>query len=215
MPISRRTWLFGGFSLTAAGLTALSLPGGGPRTFLGGAAPPQNLAPAGTLFSSHEQRAELSWLVDTMREVGANPFAYCRQELFDRLYAETIGKCDRPLDARGFFLSAAPLFAALNDGHVGLNLGFAFQQWGHGGGKMFPLLVTFDGDEMYVDTQTDEGLTSGTQIESIDGVLAAEIIKSLVALQGGQTQPLRSALAPALICRYFTTRAMVSEPRLR
>jgi hypothetical protein len=206
MPISRKTWLLGGLSVTAAGLTILSLPGGGPPTFFGGTPPARDFAPVGTSFSVHDLRAELTWLVDTMREVGANPFANCPPARFDRLYDETTAKLDRPLDARGFFLTAAPLFAALNDGHVSLNLGYAFEQWGNSGGRMFPLLLTFDGDHMYVDTPTDEALTRGTQIESIDGVLAAELVKSLVALQGAQTPLLRGALAPALIRQFYYAR---------
>jgi hypothetical protein len=203
MPISRKTWLFGGFGLATAGLSAVSLPGGGPRTFFGGMLPPQNFAPAGTLFPPNESRAELAWLAATMREVGANPFATCPQATFERRYAETIGKLDRPLDARQFFLTAAPLFATLNDGHVSLSLGYAFEQWGNSGGKMFPLILTAAGDQLYVDTPTDKVLTRGTQIESVDGVSAAAIIESLRALQGAQTPLLRNALAPGLIRQFY------------
>jgi hypothetical protein len=190
----------------AAGLTVVSLPGGGPRTFFGGTAPAHEFAPAGAVFSPRELRAELTGLVDTMREVGANPFANCPQAVFERLYAQTLATLNRPLDARGFFLAAAPLFAALNDGHVALGLGYAFEQWGNAGGKMFPLLLTFAGDELYIDTPTDETLTKGTQIESIDGVAARAIVEDVVALQGGQTALLRRAFAPSLMRQFYYAR---------
>lgn len=206
MPISRKAWLVGGLSLTAAGVTALSLPGGGPRTFFGGTPPPHDFAPAGTLFSPQQLRAELTWLVDTMREVGANPFAYCPQPEFDRLYAETLAKLDRPLNARRFFLEAAPLFARLNDGHVSLNIGYAFERWGYRGGTMFPLLVAFDDRGIRVETPTGEKLPKGTEIVSVDGVPASEIIEGVLALQGGQTPLLRRAFAPSLIRQYYYAR---------
>lgn len=206
MSISEKIWLLGGISSIAAGLAALSLAGGGPRTFFGGVAPSRNFAPAGTLFSPNELRAELKWLVDTMREVGANPFAYCPQSRFDQLYKQALASFDRSLKAQGFFLKAAPLFAALNDAHVSLNIGYAFEQWADGGGKVIPLLLAFDDDKAFVDTPTDPVLAKGTQIESIDGIPASEIIGGLIALQGAQTPLLRSALAPALIRQFYYAR---------
>jgi Peptidase family S41 len=206
MPVSRKAWLLGGLGVTATGVTLLSLPGGGLRTFFGGISPPNHFAPLGTTFSPQQLRAELTWLVDTMREVGANPFAYCPEATFNRRYAKTLATLDRPLDARGFFLKAAPLFAELDDGHVSLSLGYAFEHWENGGGNMFPLLLAFHNDEMYVDTPTDETLTKGTLVESIDGVAAAEIVQDVLALQGAQTPLLRLALAPSLMSQFYYAR---------
>ncbi|HKU80893.1 MAG TPA: S41 family peptidase [Candidatus Tumulicola sp.] len=206
MPISRLVWLTGSLGFTAVGLTALSLPGGGPRSFFGGQPPQRDFAPPNTLFSPNELRTELAWLVDTMREVGANPFAYCAPQTFESRYAQTVADLSRPLDARGFFLRISPLFAALNDGHVSINLGHTFETWADGGGKAFPLLLTFDGDEMYVETPTDETLEKGARIESVDGVPGQEIIKSLTALQGAQTPLLRTAMAPALMRQFYYAR---------
>ncbi|HZY99617.1 MAG TPA: hypothetical protein VFE36_08595 [Candidatus Baltobacteraceae bacterium] len=69
MRISRRA-LLGSAGALVAGAAALSLPGGGPRTFFGGVPPRYDFALPGTMFSPAELRAELTWLVATLREVG-------------------------------------------------------------------------------------------------------------------------------------------------
>ncbi|MEO6913740.1 MAG: hypothetical protein ABI182_06965, partial [Candidatus Baltobacteraceae bacterium] len=73
MQISRRSLFLGTAGLGVLGAGAVSLPGGGPRTFFGGVPLRHDFSPPGTRFSPEQLRSELTWLVNTMREVGARP----------------------------------------------------------------------------------------------------------------------------------------------
>jgi C-terminal processing protease CtpA/Prc len=203
MPISRRAWLFGAAGSVVLGAGALSIPGGGPRSLFGGTPPVHDSSPPGTIYSPEQLRAELTWLVDTMREVGANPFAATSEAAFDAAYQRTLTAFAQPLDARGFFLAAAPLFAALNDGHVSLNIGREFELWRARGGRAFPLQPKFTGDGIFIDVQTHEALPPGTKIESIDGVDAALLVPKVAALRGAQTPTLRLAFSSGSMRQYY------------
>ncbi|HEY1977859.1 MAG TPA: S41 family peptidase [Candidatus Baltobacteraceae bacterium] len=193
MRISRRA-LLGSAGALVAGASALSLPGGGPRTFFGGTPPPHDFAPLGTMFSVAELRAELTWLVDTMREVGAKPFAFADETAFERAYRDRLGRFDRPANAREFFLIAAPLFAGMNDGHVSILLGHEYNEWRDRKGRAFGLLARLREHGLFVETETQSGFPPGTRIDAIDGTPSNALIEALVSLQGAQTLGIRRAL---------------------
>lgn len=176
------------------GAAALSLPGGGPQTFFGGTPPQHDFAPPGTTFSAAELRAELTWLVDTMREVGAKPFAFTDEVAFERAYRDRLGRFDRPANAREFFLAAAPLFATMNDGHVSILLGHEYDAWRDAKGRAFPLLLRLREHGLFVDIETESDLPAGTRIDAIEGAPSEELVEELVSLQGAQTLGIRRAL---------------------
>jgi hypothetical protein len=178
MPISRR---------------ALSLPGGGPR-----AAP-------GTVFDPPELRAELAWLVETLREVSAKPFAFSDERDFEARYQRLVSNVSAPSTAGTFFLDVAPLFASLNDGHVSIDLGNDYTQWRANGGRAFPLVLDLTEYGLFVTVQTHDSLPVGSKIEAIDGIGAGTLIQRIVQLQGAQTAQVRRALIAGRAGDYFRT----------
>ena len=176
------------------GAAALSLPGGGLQTFFGGTPPVHDFAPLGTVFSAAELQAELTWLVETMRDVGAKPFAFADEAAFERAYRDRLARFDRPANAREFFLAVAPLFATMNDGHVSILLGHEYDTWRDVEGRAFPLLVRLLEHGVFVDVETESGLPVGTRIDAIGATSSDELIESLVSLQGAQTLGIRRAL---------------------
>ncbi len=202
MGISRRTWLFGSSGLFVAGALGLSLPGGGPRTYFGGIPAATDVAAPGTMFSPAEQRAELTWLVDTLREVGARPFAYASEAVFDKRYRATLDSLRDPIDARAAYLRFAPLIASLNDGHAWLLLGNVFSLYMDRGGAIFPLVLTSNEHGLFVSAQTDERLPRGSKVVAIEGVSGDDVLDRLIALTGGQHPSLRRAFAANRIASY-------------
>jgi C-terminal processing protease CtpA/Prc len=195
MPISRLAWLLGTAGAAALGAIALSLPGGGPQAYLGGVAPETNFAPFGATFTQDELRAELGWLVATMREVGARPFAFSSEGGFEAAYAQTLARLDKPSSAGVFYLEAARLFSNLNDGHASILLGREFDLFREDrAGRSFPLSLKFGEYGIFVDQPTVDAFPSGTKIVAIDGVLAETFTRQISDLQGAQTKPVRLAL---------------------
>jgi hypothetical protein len=203
VPISRKAWLVGGTGALIAGAGILSLPGGGPRTFLGGAVPPYRVARPGTNLSPAELHAELDWLVSTLREVGAQPFAYTSEAAFDNACGVAHERLDSPTDVLGFYRVVGPLFASLNDGHAGVDVQPAFNRYREGGGLAFPLLLDLHEDRMFVWRQTLADFPEGTEILAIDGVEASEVAREIVDFVGGQQRDLRYAFAGSRVQDIF------------
>jgi hypothetical protein len=195
MRISRRSLLLGAGGAVVASAGLVSLPGGGPRTYWGGIPPAYDFGAFGAAYAPQELRAELSWLVDTMREVGAKPFAFSDELAFDAAYRERLARFDRPATACEFYLAAAGLFAGLNDGHVSIGLGRTYDVWrDERGGRAFPVLANLSEHGLFVDVETDPSMPRGSKIESVDGTPASVLIDRLVALQGAQTPAIRRSL---------------------
>lgn len=206
MTISRRAWFAGAAGAVAAGGMALSIPGGGPRTYFGGETPTTHFAPPGTVFSIEELRAELDWLVKTMREVGAKPLAYTNERAFGENYRRALASLDRPRDARGFFLVAAALFASLRDGHVSIQIGRDYETWRERGGRAFPLVLRFTEFGAYVDVRTQRALPVGTRIDAIDDVRSVDVIAAVSRLQGAQTPLLRLLFSAGQLRQFYYAR---------
>jgi Peptidase family S41 len=193
--ISRRTWLLGAAGAAALGAGALSIPGGGPSAFFAGTPARTDIAPYGTRFSPSELRGELSWLVQTLREVGVKPFAYCDEAAFDAAYAAASAALNAPMDAVGFYRIAGPLFASLNDGHAGVSIAATFDEYRTRGGLAFPLLLEFREDGAYVAEPTDPSFPRGSKILGVDGIPADMLASSIVRFVGGQCAALRYGFA--------------------
>lgn len=203
---SRRAWLLGsaaGIGVLGAG--AVSLPGGGPQTFFGGVPPRHELAPLGTRFQPELLRTELTWLVDSMREVGARPFAYCPEPVFQTAYRSTLKAFDKPLDAAEFYLPAARLFASLNDGHCALSL-YDFLTTQNRDARILPVVARFGENRVWVGGAVDARLIRGAEIVGIDGISSTELQKNAIALTSGQHRSLRLAFAGSRLPYYLFSR---------
>jgi Peptidase family S41 len=204
MPISRRGWLLGSAGALILGAGGLSFTGGGPRSYFGGVTPKyDHLAPLGTIFTPDQLRTELAFLVSSLRELGARPFAYTTEAAFDARYRDAMLALGRPMNARGFFLVAAPLFASLNDGHVNVEVGYDYEAWRAKKGKAFPLLLKFTPHGAFVETQTHPALPPGTRIDEIDGVSGSTFMANVCTVRGAQTPLLRLMFAAEWIRQYL------------
>jgi Peptidase family S41 len=203
MPLSRRAWTIGGAGALAAGAGILSLPGGGPRTFLGGTVPQSSVVAPGTTLTPNELHAELDWLVATLREVGAEPFAYTSEPAFDAACSVAREKLDAPMDVLGFYRIVGPLFASLRDGHAGVDVQPAFNCYRESGGLAFPLLLDLCENRMFVRLQTLDGFPKGTEILAVDGVASSQVTGEIVKFVGAQRRDLRYAFASGRVQDVF------------
>ena len=203
---SRRTFLYGSLGVVAAGSLAVSLPGGGPQTFFGGIPPQVDFAPPGAQLAPEVLRGELDWLVETLREVAARPFLYTDRAAFDERHARTRADIREPMDASRFYLAIAPLFASLNDGHASIAPGRTLDNYIDRGGVLFPLVPSFDGDRVFVGASADARIPRGSEVLSIEGVNAREIVRDMLAVTGGQTMSLRRAFAAGHALEYLYAR---------
>jgi Peptidase family S41 len=212
--LSRRAWIGGLGGTAIVGAAALSIPGGGPKTYLGGTPPKYDFAPFDSLYSPDEMRAELDWLVATMYEVGAKPFAFSDEASFRRTHEILAASLLEPAHAGRFFLAAARLFASLNDGHVSLELGRDYETWRYERNSSgFPLLLRLTPFGLFVDVQSHEQLPVGTRVSAIDDIPSSTLITEIVALQGGQSLLERTALMGAY-ATYFLSQWFYASNRL-
>ncbi len=203
---SRRTFLYSSLGAVAAGTLATSLPGGGPQTFFGGRPPRTEFAPIGARIAPELLRGELDWLVATLNEVAARPYLYTDRAAFEALHARIRAEIHEPMDALRFYLAAAPLFAALNDGHASLSTGRAFDHHIERGGTIVPFALQFDADRLFVAASAVARVPRGSEVVEIEGVRAPDLMRGMLAVTGGQTLSLRRTFAASRAIEYVYAR---------
>lgn len=203
MRISRRALLLGTAGCAAVGAGLLSIPGGGPRTFFGGVAPSYDLPPAGQEISPKDMRAELDWLVSTLREVGVTPFAYTSQAAFESAHAATSQSFTQPASVLEFYRRVGRLFASLNDGHAGVDIGAHYDRFRERGGLAFPLALDLHPNAILVAPYPGSPLPARTEVLKIDGQPAARVAAEVVRFVGAQRLPLRYAFAGNWVNQIF------------
>ena len=89
------------------------------------------------------------------------------------------------------YLSLAPLFASLNDGHTGVLAPMNQRsQYSKAGGKSFPFFVNIENDSIYVSFYCGNDSTlfhGGEQILEINGIETTKIIHDMQMLYGGKS----------------------------
>lgn len=203
MPISRRNWLLGSAGVLVAGALGVSLPGGGPRTYFSGVPPILPPLDPTRLFSPQIMRDELTWLVDTLVEVGAQPFAYCDRAAFFERYRRALASFEAPRNVFGFWQTAGPLFASLNDGHASVTPYRATSAARTAGARGFPLSLEFRSDGAFVNARTFKAIPVGTQVLEIDGLPAPRFIEHVLRFVGGQDPALRLAFGGDRVLEYL------------
>ncbi len=152
----------------------------------------------GAVLPADAQRHDLDELWNTLLAVGVAPFAAADRRSVVERYLETRAALRTPLDSGAFLLRIAPVFGALNDGHVGLRGG------GISGALTIPIRCTVAGGETIV-LASDRGVVEpGSRLVSIAGVAAYRIRDATLAGWGGQTERLRVERF-ASACRIVTT----------
>ena len=191
--MNRRKVLIGtaavaGGALLAAGGTGWAIMNAPYPPYPDPPPPPATLTPA-------QMRADIAAFAQALVEVGADPFATCSRETFDRKRAEIEARCSARRGIGAFFLAFAELIATLNDGHVGIG-NTPYDWYRDGGGRGFPLGMRLDTDDsLVVFGDASAEVPSGSLIVAIGDRAAADLVRHSVATTGGQTPALRRLFA--------------------
>lgn len=157
-------------------------------------------------LAPEQLRDDLKCLRQTMVDVGVKPFAYASQSDWEAHYFQMLASLEGPLDRYTFYLTAAPLFARLNDGHVSLTISELYSAYLNEAGPRFPLEVIFRDACMYVRKSAVENVQVGAKIAAINGEPAERIIGAVIDLTGGQKRSLRVAFGGARLHAYLFAR---------
>ena len=143
----------------------------------------------GPRFAPADLRSDLRYLWNTLCDVGPDPFRTSDREAVEALFRDTSARLIQPTTGAEFTFAIAPLFAALNDGHV---------QIGSSGPSVpvmsFPLILSVFGDKLIVSGGTPS-VPVASEILDIDGISGTLIRKTVLSVTGGQTTALRRSLA--------------------
>jgi hypothetical protein len=118
-------------------------------------------------------------------DVGASPFATSKRAGVAARYRDVRAALE-PMDALSFVLTIAPIFGALNDGHVSVRPDAAFVA-----SLAVPVRCTLDGDATIVLASRDGTIEPGSRLVSLAGIAAERIRDITLAGWGGQTRRLQ------------------------
>lgn len=190
----RRAFLrAGGISL---GVTAgFGLVGYGTAMTVGAPhQPPENDGPVPTRLRPAAMRADIDAFADTVVAVGTDPFLSCPRAVFDAARVHALGDCAREMSVREFWRVAATLAAALNDGHVCIKPTF----YENTDDRILPLGTAIDPGNVLIatiDVSGTHAVPAGSQILTLDGIAAGNLVASAIAVRGGQNASVRRAFA--------------------
>lgn len=89
-----------------------------------------------------------------------------------------------------FWNLVTPVVAKLGDGHTSLDFPYSFrQQYLDNGGRIFPLEIRIDGNQLFVteNYSSDSTLAIHSEILSINGLSQETILQDLRRYRGGET----------------------------
>ena len=147
---------------------------------------PCDAATFGTAFSPAELRGDLDALWNAMLEVETAPFLTSVRQDVEARYHRVRESLTEPMDVSAFWLRVAPVFAALNDGHVAILPPFATVE-----GVRVPLRLRLDSNELIVDGSADDAIAHGSVLVSIDDRPAVELRDLALSVAGAQSVSLR------------------------
>ncbi len=194
----RRTVLLGasaaaGTLLAGAGGTYWAIVNAPPV-----ADPPQERPPA--RLSPGAMRADIAAFVETLVEVGCEPFRTSSRAEFDRVRGEVEATCEQARSANEFALALGRLVAALNDGHVAVwNRPYDWHL--SDGGLAPPVALRIDRDDTLVVARTAVAeVPAGSRVLAVGAHRAGDLVARTLAVTGGQTAALRRAFGrPAAV----------------
>ena len=156
--------------LATSARAALGFPSDGARSVL----PPSLL------------RHDLDELWNTLLAVGVYPFHTSDRAAVTERYRTVRAALAGPLDAPSFALTVAPIFGALNDGHVGIG-----PPPGSVDALSVPVRCTPAGDSVIVLASAGDVVEPGSTLLSLANVPADRIRDVTLAGWGGQTERMR------------------------
>ncbi len=154
--------------------------------FLGAAVPSGE-----AVFAANDVRADLDAMWSAMLDVGVYPFRTSNQTDVERGYRQARNGITNSMTQREAWVAIAPVFGALNDGHVSL----AFTDELNNAARRFPLWFALsDRDDSLILAGDRTGtIPPGSAIVSVDGVSGSTLRSLTLAAFGGQTRALHRA----------------------
>jgi hypothetical protein len=130
------------------------------------------------VYSVEALRADLTQIKDILINNHPAIYQFTSEKLFGELCTEQMNKIIRPMNLREFFFIAAPIVEAVQCGHTRIYLPEKF--WNYESRIFFPIILQFIGGRSYVNGfyNSDNLLSSGTEILSVNNIPMTEIIKS-------------------------------------
>ena len=144
-------------------------------------------------FAPEALQQDLDSLVSFLIQTHPNPFGVYPKASFDEQTRNIRQSITQPLTASQFFRMAAPLVANLKDGHTGLEA--PMNQLAEQDISLFPFTATYSLEAPHIQIKQDltpsGSLPTGTEIISINGIKAEEIVNQIVATSSGENPAFR------------------------
>jgi len=154
------------------------------------------------VIAPEKLREDVDFLFKNLEEIHPNLYAYTDKSVIDELRSDLNYRLDHPMTRIEFYKEVAPVVAALNDGHTHIYPPFKEKtRYAEAGGLYFPLdICIFDGDKTIAERDySGSGIPIGSELLSVNGILAKEILESLRRYVSAE----REAFANACIERRF------------
>jgi hypothetical protein len=146
-------------------------------------------------FPPNVVQGDLDGMWSALIDVGTDPFFTSNRADVEALYRKQRASITKPMTTRQAWLAIAPVFGALNDGHVGI----LFPEPLNEAPLRFPLrfALSATNDVIIIRDRTNT-VAIGSRLISVNGVNATTFRDTTLAAFGGQTQSLhRSRVSTA------------------
>lgn len=146
-------------------------------------------SPSGML-SREQAKFDINALIYVLSEVHPDIFSVCRQEDFFRAVNKAVRSLPDSISTMELFRKMAPIVAMIGDGHT--NLTFPYNDVFTPELKRMPFWVDVLSDKSIVcRSSLDSIIPRGARILSINGVIAEDIINSMLPYVAGEKEPFK------------------------
>jgi hypothetical protein len=160
-------------------------------------------------FTPSQLQQDLQFLRSAIESTHPEPTLRSGRPAYEQAFQTAHDKLDRPMSRDEAWRVLAAMNPVFNDGHLGVVLPdwrAETRTYLQAGGKLFPFEVMIDGQERLRIVHALGGGTTalaGLEVESINGVPAAHILRELAALVHGDTPAFRSKLLERRFWLYY------------
>lgn len=129
-------------------------------------------------------REDLLLMHSALREAHGAIDRYTPLPEWERQFAATLERIDRPMDEREFYLLLAPLVAAIRCGHTTIHPSYAWQEHMRKNMPLFPFKLNFIDGVAYARRNYSqvENLGMGLEIMAINGMPMREIVARMLTM---------------------------------
>ena len=141
-------------------------------------------------YSKIELTEDLDFLFRTFEDVHPDLYLYTQVNVIDSMITLVKNELKHPLTSLEFWKLLTPVVAKLGDGHTFLNFPYlSRQKYLDNDGRIFPLEVRIDGNQLFVreNYSSDSTLAMNSEILSINDLPQETILQDLHRYRGGET----------------------------